>query len=127
MRLDPQANLIVVLVEVFGKGKSRILRMALDTGATYLMLPADVAQYLGYDLQKPKARISLTTASGTVQAPLIVLEKVKVLGQEARQVEAVCRDLPPASTMDGLLGLSFLKHFDTDVHYKRQVLELRGP
>ncbi len=103
------------------------MRMALDTAATYLMLPVDVAQFLGYELKKPKARINLTTASGTVQAPLIVLERVRVLGQEARRVEAVCRDLPPGSTVDGLLGLSFLKHFDTDVHYKRQTLELRDP
>jgi len=127
MRLDPQADLIVVYAEVFGRKRSRILRMALDTGATYLMLPVDVVQFLGYDLKKLKTRINLTTASGTVQAPLIVLQRVKVLGKEARRVEAVCRDLPPGSTVDGLLGLSFLKHFDMDVHYKKQTWELRDP
>lgn len=125
MRLDPKENLIVVLVEVAGRDKSRVLRMALDTGATYAMLPEDVAKVLGYDLQRPQKKVNLITASGTVQAPLIVLDRVKVLGKEARKVEAVVHDLPPPSTVDGLLGLSFLKHFDTDVHYKRQVLEIR--
>ncbi len=103
------------------------MRMAVDTGATYVMIPLGVAEFLGYDLKRPKAKINLTTASGTMKAPLIVLDRVKILGREASQVEAVCHSLPPGSAVEGLLGLSFLKSFDTDIHYKRQVLELRDP
>jgi len=48
-RIDPEANLIDVEVELFGKEKSRVLRMALDTGSTYVIIHWDVAEISGYD------------------------------------------------------------------------------
>ncbi len=128
MRLPPRPTLVVVDVELVGPLRSRILRMALDTGATYVMIPLDVAKVLGYDpSDRSHPRIDLTTASGTVKAPLITLERVGCLGVEVRKVEAVCHDLPAESTIDGLLGLSFLWHCDMDAHFKSWRLELRGP
>ena len=46
MKLDPHANLIIVEVEVFKGSKSRIVRMAPDTGATWVMVPWRVAEAL---------------------------------------------------------------------------------
>ena len=80
MQLDPRANLITVEVEIFKGGKSRIVRMALDTGATYLMVPWHVVEALGYAPAKARRSISITTASGTEIAPMLRLDKVTVLG-----------------------------------------------
>lgn len=46
MRLDPKASLIVIPVELQGPGKTEVVDMALDTGATYVMLPWHVAESL---------------------------------------------------------------------------------
>lgn len=128
MRLPPRPQLVVVDVELAGPQRTRILRMALDTGATYVMIPSDVAEVLGYDPADPShRRMAITTASGTVSAPLITLEQVGCLGVQVANVEAVCHDLPPESAIDGLLGLSFLWHCDMDAHFVSQRLELRGP
>ena len=126
MKLDPDAPLIALEVEIFRGEKSRIVRMALDTGATYLMLPWDVAEVLGYDPAASPERISITTASGVERAPLLTLDKVKALGKEVDQVKAICHSLPPQSAVDGLLGLSFLKHFDVDLHFLQRRLEFRA-
>ena len=125
MKLDARQNLITVEAEIFKGGKSRIVRMALDTGATYLMIPWHVVEVLGYAPAKVRRKISITTASGTEIAPLLTLDKVKVLGRAVNKVQAICHDLPPHSPVDGLLGLSFLKWFDIDLHFRKGKLEFR--
>jgi predicted aspartyl protease len=127
VKLEPQASLITVQVEIFKGAKSRIVRMALDTGATYLMVPRHVLKVLNYAPPKARRRISITTASGVETAPLLLLDKVKVQGKVVRNVPAICHDLPPQSPVDGLLGLSFLKWFDIDLHFRKHRLEFRGP
>src|SRR5437867_6748792 len=99
--------------------------MALDTGATYMMVPRHVIKALGYTSRKGRRTISITTASGTQTAGLLTLDSVKVLGKSVRKVPAICHDLPPQSPVDGLLGLSFLKWFDVDLHFRSGRLEFR--
>lgn len=125
MRLDPSEPAIVLQVEIIGESGTRLVDMALDTGASYLMVPWSVATALGYDPSASLQSIDLTTVSSVEVAPVIELRRVRVLGAEASNVEAVCHDLPPGTRVEGLLGLSFLKHFDVDLHFKRGVLEIR--
>jgi clan AA aspartic protease (TIGR02281 family) len=125
VKLDPHAGLITVDVEIYKGNKSRIVRMGLDTGATYRMVPWQVVEILGYAPAKARRNISITTASGTEIAPMLRLDRVKVLGKSVRNVAAVCHDLPPQSSVNGLLGLSFLKSFDIDLHFRRRRLEFK--
>lgn len=82
------------------------------------MIPWDVAEILGYDPARFRERVKLTTASGTEKAPLISVNKVRAMEFEVEDVAVVCHDLPPESAVDGLLGLAFLKHFNTDLPLK---------
>lgn len=127
MKLDPETKLVVVETELFGQKKSRILKMALDTGATYTMIPWVVAEVLGYDPAISRRKVKLTTASGAERAPMITLQGIKVLGYGVDKVEVICHDLPPESTINGLLGLSYLKNFNLDLHFKDQKLQLKDP
>jgi len=47
------------------------------------------------------------------------------LGHKVDHVNVACHDLPPKSRVDGLLGLSFLKHFDINLYLKKGVLEIK--
>jgi clan AA aspartic protease (TIGR02281 family) len=127
VKLDPHAGLITLEVEVFRRAKSRIVRMALDTGATYVMVPFHVLEALGYAPRKARKKLSITTASGTKTAPLVNLDKLKAMGKTVAAVPAICHDLPRQSPVDGLLGLSFLKWFDVDLHFRTRTLRLIGP
>ena len=127
MKLDPRDSLITVEVEIFKATKSRIVRMALDTGASYVLVPWHVLEALGYNPVKTRRKIAITTASGTEMAPLLVLDKMKVLEKVVARVSAICHDLPAQSPVDGLLGLSFLKWFDIDLHFRRGKLVFKGP
>ncbi|MDI6707954.1 MAG: retropepsin-like aspartic protease [Candidatus Thermoplasmatota archaeon] len=127
MRIDPEAPAILVSAKLIGPSGECALEMAFDTGATYIMVPWYVAEKLGYDPAVSRERVPLMTASTMEVAPLINVESVKVLGLEVNNAKVAVHDLPPKSRVDGLLGLSFLKHFDTDIHFKKNILKIKDP
>ena len=125
MRLDPGASLVIVPVEIDRERTHGALDMVLDTGATFVTLPFDFAESLGYNPTQSTRTVRLMSASGIVTAPLIEVRSLQVFGIEANNVDALCVDLPGDSRFSGLLGLSFLKNFDTDVHFRQRVLKIR--
>ncbi len=54
-----------------------------------------------------------------------VVDKIISCGKTVSDIEVVCYDLPPASTIRALLGENFLKLFDLRIDYKRRFIELR--
>lgn len=110
-RFNVHSPIILLELKIEGIDGVRTLKVALDTGATYVMIPWDIAEILGYEPGLSKERINMTTASGVEKVPLITLNSVKVLGKKAENVKAIVHDLPPRSYVDGLLGLSFLRNF----------------
>jgi clan AA aspartic protease (TIGR02281 family) len=117
----------VLEVELIGTSARCRIDMALDTGATFTMVPWDVAERLGYDPAGSTERIVITTASTIERAPVITLEQMRALDVEVADVKVVVHDLPPKSRVDGLLGLSFLKHFDINLYFKKGSLEFKDP
>ena len=92
--------------------------MLLDTGSTFVTLPTSIAEHLGYDTANPQETVVTTTASGSVRAPMVRLVSVSALGAELTGVPAMCLDLPAQARFQGLLGLSFLRNFDVDLHFR---------
>ncbi len=86
--------IILLELKIEGIDSVRTLKVALDTGATYVMIPWDIAEILGYEPGLSKERISMTTASGVEKVPLITLNSVKVLGKNAENVKALVHGFP---------------------------------
>ncbi|MDI6811090.1 MAG: retropepsin-like aspartic protease [archaeon] len=122
-RFDPSAPVITVYAEIEGEIIARP-KMALDTGATYTMIPWDIAEVLGYKPELSKDRVPLVTASGVERAPLITLKSISVLGEDADNVQTVIHNLPEKSYVDGLLGLSFLRRFKICLDFRVGILEI---
>lgn len=95
---------------------------ALDTGATYTVIPHQVALRLGYGPESIEERVTITTASSVEEAPLVTIDEMDFLGQVAKKVKAVIHDLPPEGRVEGLIGLSYLANFDLFLGYKEGVL-----
>jgi clan AA aspartic protease (TIGR02281 family) len=125
--LNKEDPIILIRAELIGKVGWYEIEMALDTGATYTMIPWSVAERLGYDPATSVERVALTTVSTIEKAPLITLKSIRVSDIGIDNVKVAVHDLPPKSRVDGLLGLSFLKHFDTNLHFKRKTLEINDP
>ena len=113
-------------VEVRGPLGTAKVDMALDTGATLVIVPMSVAHDLGYNIYQPEDTLYLTTPSGSVHAPIITLISVEVLGAMASDVRAACIDMPVSIGFGGLLGLSFLRNFDVDLHFRSGVVRFNS-
>ena len=126
-QFDPSVNLISLDVQIEGKPSTRpaYLRMGVDTGASFTIIPWHVVESLGYDPAHHSDRIRFMTGSGMDMAPLLTVQAIEVLGVRQRHVPVLCHDLPQRSLVDGLLGLSFLRHCRLAINFPRGVLELR--
>jgi clan AA aspartic protease (TIGR02281 family) len=125
INFDPQLPVIAVDITLESEGGiKRRIRVALDTGATYTMIPWEIAEALGYKPEMSKEKVTLITASGVETAPLIEIKKIKFLGEGLDNVPVVCHDLPPKSYVTGLLGSSFLKHFKITIDYPKGIFEI---
>ncbi len=123
---DLQRNAIILRVRIDGRGgQYAYLWMVLDTGASLTVIPWDVAEALGYDPSRSPHRSRFMTGSGMEAAPVVTVHKMEVLGIRVPSVPVLCHDLPQRSLVDGLLGLSFLRHCRLSIDFPRGVLELR--
>jgi aspartyl protease family protein len=85
------------------------VRFAVDTGATFVTLPAHEASRLGLDYHNGQ-KLVMETANGNVFAYRLKLDTVRVGGVAVHNVDAVITEgnsLPIA-----LLGMSFLNRMD---------------
>ena len=88
------------------------------------MVPFEAVARLGIDLSKPLRKIDITTGSGIVLSPVVRIPRFRALGQEMRNLEVACHDLPAEGIVNGLLGLNFLKNFNVHLNFLTRQLEV---
>jgi len=116
---NPERGLVVVQAEVFGPFGSIVLRLALDTGATGTMINVAPLTALGYDSSLAPDRIQVTTGSGVEFAPRIPVTRIRAMGQERSGFPVLAHTLPPSASVDGLLGLDFLRGRIVEIDFQR--------
>lgn len=89
----------------------------LDTGATYVAVPGDLAERLGL---ASSGSAWFNTANGRVRGELTTLDEVSLGGFSARQVRGSIS--PGLDGETALLGMSFLNRFDIEIRDSRMVL-----
>ena len=80
--LDLRQGIITVHARLYGPRACRLIRVALDTGASYTVISPRIISELGYGAKKYKHRVDMTTASGAIAAPLVTLKAIQCLGQK---------------------------------------------
>lgn len=118
-------NQSVIILQVVLKGRLiATARMALDTGASYTMIPWKIAKALGLNPEKSRNTTQIITASGIEISPIVKINSMVLGRAEIKNIEAVVHDLPASSYVDGLLGLNFLNNFKLVLDFKKGILEL---
>lgn len=124
LTFDPQTSSIVIKAKMESVRGIAYADLVFDTGASLVMLPWKLITGLGIHID-PEKTIKTTTASSVETSPLVTIPKLSVLGYTVRNVECIVRDLPEESYVDGLLGLSFLRHFNISLQFDRGILDLK--
>ena len=115
-------RLLLVYTELVGPRGRTLLRLAVDTGASYTMLPPEKLTLVGYAPHTATRTVEILTASGSEWTPLITVTSLRFLGCTVHRLDVVSHSLPPTSPVEGLLGLNALQHFppfQTFVHRLR--------
>jgi predicted aspartyl protease len=111
-QLQRQRNLVTLKAYVADRdGVYRGIRLLVDTGATYTVLPVGFLNTLGYDVANPLRTIAITAAGGILQVPQIEVGRFSCLGCSVDHFAIVALNLPLNSALSGLVGMDFLvKH-----------------
>ncbi|MBK1672150.1 TIGR02281 family clan AA aspartic protease [Ectothiorhodospira shaposhnikovii] len=104
-----------------GRINGERVEFLLDTGATYLAIPAPMAHRLGLE---STGKAWFETANGRVQGDLTILDEVRLGHVVVRSVRAAV--IPGMSGDMALLGMSFLNHFDIRIRDGRMELMPMG-
>lgn len=99
--------------------------MLLDAGAAYTATSWEVAKDLGYDPAGTPERRPIVTANGMIEVPKLTVQRMAFRELSAKQVEVICLDIPELAEIEGLVGLSFLKHFRVLMDFKKGILEIK--
>lgn len=115
----------VVVVWGLLNGALRI-RLLVDSGAAYTLLSEEVAQRVGLTLNQPHSMASIVTIEHVV-APVRLgrIDSLQIGTARLPNVEVGLTLLSPALGVDGILGLSFLRHFRVTFEFDRATLVLR--
>ena len=125
IEFDNQNPIISVWVKIEYRREVSRVKMALDTGASLCMIPWKVAEILELHPELSKEKIDITTASGVLTVPLVIVDSITVSKNEVNNIKVLVHDLPPKSYVDGLLGASFLSNFELCINYKKGYFELK--
>lgn len=124
IRFDPDGNGIVVFVTLRNGEIKRRIRMVVDTGSTFNMVPWYMAEELGYKPAMSNQYVPINTANGQIHVPKVLIEETAAVGKSAFDCITLVHDLPETSRVDGLLGLSFLKNFKLSIDFGNGTLEI---
>ncbi|PMR75896.1 retropepsin-like aspartic protease family protein [Billgrantia endophytica] len=100
-----------------GRINGEPVEFLLDTGATYVAVPASLADQLGLERA---GSAWFNTANGRVRGDLTTLDEVSLGGFSATEVRGSIS--PGLEGEVALLGMSFLNRFDIEIRDARMVL-----
>ena len=102
---------IIVTATLKGPYTTLDFRFLLDTGAGMTVISESVASSLGYDIRKIHTSQTLVTAGGRVNARMIQLHKIAVLGKQMPNFTVCVIPLPfqILAYASGLIGMDFLQ------------------
>ena len=106
--------------------QERLAQLIVDTGASMTVLSTQVAIDLGILGTTDNELLTVNTAGGSVQVNMNYLSSITVGTARATNVAVALHDLPDIPEhIEGLLGMSFLKHFLVTLDAEHAQLILR--
>jgi clan AA aspartic protease (TIGR02281 family) len=112
-------NALLVQVTIDGFVRAPLM---VDTGASFTVIATQTAQRLGLNLHRA-ATIPMRSASGVFFAHFTKVRSIKVGDAVVKDVEVVVHDISPGREQ-GLLGMSFLDHFNVTIHTLQDAMDL---
>lgn len=122
--LTTSPAILICTAIVKSKAGQKLLRLAVDTGSSFTVIPYEAAVKLNLDLTQAQEKETIVTANGLVYAPVIKVPLFGALGIELHDFKVLCHDLPVQSRVEGVLGLDFLSHFQPYRKFEEEIFKI---
>jgi len=118
---------LVSRVRLAGKRLHVFEDALIDTGAAFTVLPPEVCDFLelATDGNLPRAR--LVTASGLIETPVKVLERLDTVDVRIERLQIVAHRIPEPAPIKVLLGMNFIEKVKLIVNGKEGTFDLQDP
>ncbi len=123
-KTEIRGGLLFVRAAFTGPEGTKVLKLLLDTGSTFTILPWEILESAGYDPGGIKQRQRIVTGSGYEFAPVVSVKEFHCLGKSIENYVVLAHDLPAGAFVDGLLGMNFLRKFCYKINPKEGSIEL---
>jgi predicted aspartyl protease len=127
MQIEILARKLISRVKLQGRRFTVFENTLVDTGASFTVLPPEMAEYLELRTDNGFPKAKLVTASGIVETPVKVLERLEVAGQEARELQVVIHKIPDPAPIRVLLGMKLIEKMRLIVDGKKNDFKLEDP
>lgn len=120
---DPNANILIFRCRV--EYESIItLYLALDTGASNVIISREASVNLGYNLELTPEQATISNASTSHLVPVVTLKSFRLADATVKNIQALCYTIPEELGIDGVIGLNFLRHFNVNLDFEKGILTL---
>jgi predicted aspartyl protease len=122
--LEERQNFLLAKAAVGSNdGYAKVVKLLIDTGANFTVLPPDLLTEAICDLANPLRRTRIAAASGVIQVPVVEVPWFSCIGKRVERFLVLALKLPAAAALDGLLGMDFLKMHGAILNIKRSRVE----
>ena len=106
---NPEERLVLTTGNLWGPNGLSVIRLVVDTGATYTVISREAAETVGYDLTEHGETLTIATGSRLEILPVFRIDRLVALDRELRNMDVLCHTVPGGLDVDGLLGLDFFR------------------
>jgi predicted aspartyl protease len=118
---------LVLKVSLRGK-RFRVSEDAIiDTGASFSVIPPEIADFLELEVDRSFPRARLVTASGVIETSVKVLPELEVAGIKVENLRVVIHKIPDPAPVKILLGMNFIEKINLEIDGKNNSFEIRDP
>jgi clan AA aspartic protease (TIGR02281 family) len=125
--MDVKESKILVRARLEGKRYSVIEDALIDTGAALTVIPPVTSDLLELETNKPHQKVRLVTASGLIEVPINILDKLEVAGIEVEKLPVAVHKIPDPAPIKILLGMNFIERIKLKVDGKKGTFDIEDP
>jgi len=100
------------------------MRFIVDTGATLVVIPPNMAKKAGINTQNAKT-ITIQTANGATQSYMVNIANMQVEKLRQQSIPAAIQQVSPNANL-GLLGMSFLSAYKMSIDHDQHIITLES-
>lgn len=99
----------------------------IDTGAAFTVIPPEIADFLDLEVNRDYPRARLVTASGIIETPVKVLDRLEIADIRVEKLPVVIHKIPDPAPIKVLLGMNFIEKVRLTVNGKDGKFDLQDP